>query len=73
MCKKDDEKIRRLGQAIQIRREAQKLSQAKLALMIGSGQSYISRVEAGKIAVGIDKLIRIAEALDVEVNSLIDF
>lgn len=55
------------------RRESQNISQTQLALMIGTGQSYLSRVETGKIAVGIDKLIKIAEALDTDLKSLVDF
>ena len=73
MGRKIDDKMCRLGQAIRIRREAQRISQDKLALMIGSGQSYISRVESGKVALGMDKLIKIADALGISVNSLIDF
>lgn len=67
------EKILELGQAIRRRRISQGLSQARLALMIGSGQSYIYRVETARVKIGIDKLIRIADALDVEVRSLINF
>ena len=62
-----------LGEEIRIRRKSQGLSQAKLAMMINSGQSYIYRVEKGKVRVGLDKLIRIAKALDVSVSDLISF
>jgi transcriptional regulator with XRE-family HTH domain len=41
--------------------------------MINSGQSYIYRIEAGRVKVGVDKLIRIADALDVDVKDLINF
>ncbi len=54
-------------------RQKQGLSQAKLALMINSGQSYIYRIESGKINLGIDKLIRLANALGIDVADLIKF
>ena len=62
-----------LGEAIKVRRKEQRLSQNRLAEMVNSGQSDIYRIEAGKVSVGIDKLVRIAEALDVPVNKLIPF
>lgn len=62
-----------LGNAIRERRESQGLSQEKLALMIGSSKSHIWRIETGKVGVGIDDLSRIADALGVEVRSLLSF
>lgn len=73
MDKKTKDIICRLGHEMRARRESQNISQTQLALMIGTGQSYLSRVETGKIAVGIDKLIKIAEALDTDLKSLVDF
>ena len=57
-----------LGSAIRERREAQSLSQQKLALMIGSSKSHIWRIESGRVSVGLDDLGRIAGALDVQVR-----
>ena len=65
--------MHQLGCEIRSRRIEQGLSQAKLGLMINSGQSYIYRIEAGRVKVGVDKLIRIADALDVDVKDLINF
>lgn len=62
-----------LGKAIRDRREAQGLSQEKLALMIGSSKSHIWRIETGRVGVGIDDLARIADALDSEVRELLTF
>lgn len=62
-----------LGRKIRSYREMQGLSQAKLALMINSGQSYIYRIETGQVNPGVDKLVRIANALDVNVRDLITF
>ena len=61
-----------LGSAIRERREAQSLSQQKLALMIGS-KSHIWRIESGRVSVGLDDLGRIADALDVQVRDLFSF
>ena len=62
-----------LGIAIRRRREEQGLSQQRLALMIGSSKSHIWRIETGRVSVGIDDLIRIADALDARVGDFISF
>ena len=54
-------------------REQQGLSQRKLALMIGSNQTYIWQIENGTVNVGLDILCRLADALEVNVRNLIDF
>ena len=68
-----EQKRKSLGSAIRARRESQGLSQDRLALMVGSSKSHIWRIETGRVGVGIDDLSRIADALDVEVRSLIGF
>ncbi len=67
------EKRLTLGAAIRARREEQGLSQARLALMIGSSKSHIWRIETGRVSVGVDDLFRIAEALDISVRELFEF
>lgn len=68
-----DQKRAALGSAIRQRREAQGLSQYKLALMVGSSKSHIWRIETGRVGVGLDDLARIADALDTEVRELVSF
>ncbi len=68
-----EQKRRALGDAIRARREAQGLSQERLALMVGSSKSHIWRIETGRVGVGIDDLSRIADALGAEVRSLLTF
>lgn len=68
-----DEKRVALGRAVRERRESQGLSQARLALMVGSSKSHIWRIETGRVSVGVDDLARIAEALDTSVSSLFTF
>lgn len=58
-----------LGKAIRQERERQKISQRKLAYMIGaSSHSYIVEIEHGAKSVGFDTLCAIADALDVKVS-----
>ena len=66
------ERKTRLGARVRELREAQGLSQQKFALMIGTGQSYLSDIEAGQINVGYDLLCRMAEGLGVKVGDLAD-
>lgn len=67
------EKRAAMGVAIRRRREEQGLSQQRLALMMGSSKSHIWRIETGRVSVGIDDLIRIADALDARVGDFISF
>ena len=67
------EKRTALGLAVRQRREEQGLSQQRLALMMGSSKSHIWRIETGRVSVGIDDLIRIADALDAQVRDFIAF
>lgn len=75
MDEKVDYRFVRLGEAIREKREAQDLSQRKLAQMIGhsSSHTYITRVEQGQVKIGLEQLIKIADALEVRVDKLIDF
>lgn len=68
-----DERRKQLGARIKALREQQGLSQRKLALMIGSNQTYIWQIENGTVNVGLDILCRLADALEVNVRDLIDF
>ena len=62
-----------LGGRIRSLREAQGLSQRKLALMADTNQTHLWQVETGRANVGIDLLYRLASALGVRVQDLIDF
>ena len=64
---------RSLGSRIRSAREKRGISQRQLALMTGTSRSYLWKIEKGTADVGIDVLIRIARALDVRVDELIDF
>lgn len=70
-----DKRYALLGATIRIVREDKNLTQRELASMIGQPNShtYITRVEKGQIKIGLEQLIKIADALEVEVRDLIDF
>lgn len=67
------EKIKRLGKSIATERKKQKISQNKLAEMVNISREHLAKIETAKRSVSLDLLIHIAEALDVNVNSIIDF
>lgn len=46
------------------------LSQSQLAESVGTSQSYIARIEAGKTDPGTDQIARIAEALHAEESAI---
>lgn len=64
-------KRRAIGQTIASERKRQGLTQRKLALMSGMNESYLCEVEKGTGNVSINKLIAIADALGVDVASLV--
>ena len=71
----DDVKARqqRFGRNVRDSRRAARLSQRALALMIGTTQSYVWRLESGRINPTLDMQCRVADALGVAVRDLVDF
>ena len=71
----DDMERRRvtLGRTIRARRVAAGHSQVVFADMIGTSQSYLWKLEAGRVNASIVALCRIADALGVRVADLIEF
>ena len=62
-----------LGKNLKRIRESKKISQAELGLMIDSYQSTIIRIEKARMNSSISLLVKIAEALNVELSELLDF
>ena len=58
--------------AIRIARTRAGLTQKKLAELVERDQSEISRIEAGKTAVTVPLLLRLAKALKVPPGKLLD-
>ena len=52
-----------MGQAIRRLREKERLSQERLALMVGISRQHLSNVESGKANVSVVVLLKIAEGL----------
>ena len=75
MAEQLDKRYALLGAAIRRAREDANLTQRELAGMIGqpSSDSYVYRLENGKVRVSLEQLMRIADALEVGVRDLIDF
>lgn len=62
-----------LGRKIRTRRIAAGHSQVTFADMVGTSQSYLWKLEAGRVNVSIGALCRVADALGVRVADLIEF
>lgn len=75
MAEQLDKRYALLGAAIRRAREDANLTQRELAGMIGqpSSNSYVYRLENGKVRVSLEQLMRIADAFEVGVRDLIDF
>ena len=66
--------MRAVGAAIRARREAQGLTQERLAFMLGmaeGGRSWVCKVENGRKNVSVDVLEKIAAALGCEPAELL--
>ena len=64
------DKRRQLGQRIAEVRKAQNISQKQLALMSDINKGYLSEIENGISNISINKLFRIADALDIPTKDL---
>ena len=64
--------LRMVGQRIKLERKMQNLSQQELAEKVGyADKGLISRIESGSLNLSMDKLIKIADALNVDVTELL--
>ena len=52
-------------------RTKKSLTREELSIMLGFDNSYISKLERGTINITIDKLTKIADALDAKVKDLL--
>lgn len=62
----------RIGKHVQLLRKKKDLSQMDLAEMTDLSVSYISHIETGIKKASLDSLVRIANALDVTVDQLLN-
>lgn len=61
------------GQSVQKKRKQKGLTQEKLAEEVGVDRSYMGFIERGEKNPTLDKVMKIADALDVEVSDLFYF
>jgi transcriptional regulator with XRE-family HTH domain len=59
------------GQSVRITREFAELSQSELAKRAGLAQGTLSAIEAGKVALGVERAKRLARALKVHPAALL--
>ncbi|XOZ34194.1 helix-turn-helix domain-containing protein [Halomonadaceae bacterium KBTZ08] len=52
-------------------RRARAISQDQLALRAGIDRSYMGRIERGQVNITLEKVYRLAEALDCDVRELL--
>ncbi len=69
----NNEYFLKLGYKIKYERGKCKISQLELALKTGLTTRTISRIECGTIDPKLSTLIKIADALNVEITGLLDF
>ena len=60
-----------IGRNIQTVRKGQRLTQKELAYLVGIEPKYLSNIESGRNHCGIQCLIKIANALSVDSNTLL--
>ena len=66
-----EEKAEFIGKKIKILRVSKKITQGKLAKMIGAKQSEISKWESGKALISLKNLILLSEIFDVSLDHFI--
>lgn len=66
-----DSALLAFGQAVRAERASQGVSQEELALRSGIDRSYLGAIERGEQNPGLLHLMRIAEALQVPLTSLV--
>lgn len=65
--------IQKLGTKIKYLRKNKKFSQEKLSEKVNISVIYLGKVERGEANPTLDKLIKIAKALDVEIAEIFSF
>jgi transcriptional regulator with XRE-family HTH domain len=68
--KSQKESLKRLGNAIRLLRTQKGLSQEDLATISGLDRTYIGGVERGERNISILNIIKISDALEVDLNSI---
>lgn len=73
MSGKNIDAARRFGAKLAYVRKSKKISQIKLAEIVDMNFNYIGQIERGEANVTINTIVKIANALDVDLKELFDF
>ena len=73
MSNKNLNAVKRIGEKLAYIRKSKKISQIRLAEMTDMNFNYIGQIERGQANVTINTVIKIADALDIEIKELFDF
>ena len=73
MSNKNLNAVKRIAAKLAYIRKSKKISQIRLAEMTDMNFNYIGQIERGQANVTINTVIKIADALDIEIKELFDF
>ena len=68
----EKERLKKLGLNLKVERTRKELTQDELAAKAGSSKNYIGSIERGIQNPSITKVIDIAAALEIDINTLIE-
>ena len=60
----------RIAKSLQEMRTSKKIKREELSLLLGFDNSYISKLEKGKINITVDRLNKIAQFFNVDIKEL---
>lgn len=66
-----DELLKKFGLNVKIARLKKGLTQEELADLLNIHLTYIARIETGKINMSLGKILELANALNIDINSLL--
>ena len=65
--------LKKFGKNVKIERIKQDLTQEKLAEIMNVSQNYIANIERGKANMSLGKVLELAQDLNVDINTILDF
>ena len=66
-----EELLKKFGLNVKIARLKKGLTQEELADLLNIHLTYIARIETGKINMSLGKILELANALNIDINSLL--
>ena len=66
-----DELLKKFGLNVKISRLKKGLTQEEFADLLNIHLTYIARIETGKINMSLGKILELANALNIDINSLL--